>query len=153
MQALQIINIKEVNMKRWKKILLIICTLGLIGGGYGWYLYNKKPADVRTLKADFSMNAKDLLDAYNKDETAANAKYADKTIEVSGKIAEIKVEDSTCNVTLDTGDPLAAISCSFYNEEAATVKKAQVGQEVSIKGMCTGKLSDVVLNKCSITKP
>jgi hypothetical protein len=46
---------------------------------------------------------------------------------------------------------MAAITCSFYNEEMAAVKKLTTGAEVVIKGKCTGKLMDVVLNNCSIT--
>jgi len=141
-------------MKKWKKILLGILLVAIAAAGYGFYMYNKKPADVRTLTANYELTAAALLADFNKDETAANTKYLDKVIAVSGKVTEIKLEPATgqATVTLDSGDPMAAITCSFYNNETASVKNLKQGDAVVIKGKCTGKLMDVVLNKCSIEK-
>jgi len=141
-------------MKKWKKILLGILLVAIAAAGYGFYMYNKKPADVRTLTANYELTAAALLADFNKDETAANTKYLDKVIAVSGKVTEIKLEPATgqATVTLDSGDPMAAITCSFYNDETASVKNLKQGDAVVIKGKCTGKLMDVVLNKCSIEK-
>jgi len=55
-------------------------------------------------------------------------------------------------ISLDTGDPMAAVTCSFYNEETAAVKQINKGSRVHVKGICTGMLSDVILNKCSLVK-
>ena len=90
--------------------------------------------------------------AFNSDEAAANLKYLDKVIAVKGIIADIKIDSSTgqASVILDSGDPLSAVTCSFYNDEIGAVQKLSMGTEVVIKGKCTGKLMDVVLNNCSI---
>lgn len=139
-------------MKTWQKILVAVLLFASVAAGYGFYLYHKKPADVRTLPADYELAAADLMADFNKDESAANKKYLDKVIAVKGTIAEIKLEPATgqATVTLDTGDPMAAITCSFYTDEAAALKKISKGTTITIKGKCTGKLMDVVLNKCSI---
>jgi RecG-like helicase len=139
-------------MKTWKKMLAAVVLIALAAAAYGSYLYNKKPADVRKLPADYEMAAAALVSDFSKDEIAANHKYLDKVIAVKGKITEVKLDNATgqATVTLDTGDPLAAVTCSFYNEEASAVKKLQQGMEAVVKGKCTGKLMDVVLNKCSI---
>lgn len=139
-------------MKNWKKYVLALLVIVLAAASYGYYLYNKKPADVRLMEANYKLTATALLNEYNKDEAAANIKYLDKVIEVEGTVAEIKLdpENGQASVILDTGDPMAAITCSFYNEEAASVKKLTVRQVTTIKGKCTGKLMDVVLNRCSI---
>ncbi len=141
-------------MRKWKKILLGILLVAITAAGYGFYLYNKKPADVRTLTPNYELTAAALLADFNKDENAANTKYLDKIIAVSGKVTEIKLEPATgqATVILDSGDPMAAITCSFYNDETASVKNLKQGDAVVIKGKCTGKLMDVVLNKCSIEK-
>lgn len=141
-------------MKKWKKILLGLLLLAFAGAGYGFYLYNKKPADVRTLTANYQLTAEALLADFNKDETAANTKYLDKVIAVSGKVTEVKLEAASgqATVTLDSGDPMAAVTCSFYNDEIASVKQLKQGDNVVVKGKCTGKLMDVVLNKCSVEK-
>lgn len=139
-------------MKKWKKILAAIMLTGFAAVAYGFYLYYKMPADIRKQTADYVLPAATLLADFNKNEADANHKYLDKVLAVKGKISEIKIDQATSQstITLDAGDPLAAITCSFYNEEAASVKKLIEGTEVVIKGKCTGKLMDIVLNKCSI---
>jgi len=140
-------------MKKIKKILLVVLVLGMVGAGYGFYLYHKKPADVRTLSANFELTASKIVADFNGDETAANKKYLDKIISVKGIVTGNKIDTTgQATVFLDSGDPLAAVTCSFYEEEALSVKSLQKGTEVIIKGKCTGKLMDVVLNKCSIIK-
>ena len=73
-------------------------------------------------------------------------------IAVKGKVSDVKLEPSTgqATVILDSGDPLAAVTCSFYDDEAKMLKKIKQGEAITVKGKCTGKLMDVVLNKCSI---
>ena len=141
-------------MKTWKKILLILFITVMAAAGYGLYLYTKKPSDTRTASASFKLTAAELVADFNKDETAANLKYLDKVMHVKGKVAEIKLDVTTgqATVILDGGDPMAAVTCSFYNEEAGAVKALFQGTEVIIKGKCTGKLMDVVLNQCSIVQ-
>ena len=145
-------TIKNTDMKKWKKTVTIIVALIVLAAAYGAYLYNKKPADVRKLDAQVAISAPKLVEAFNKDETAANKLYLDKIIAVKGSISDIKTDSATkqSTVFLDSGDPLAAVNCSFYEEESAAVQALQKGQQVTIKGQCTGKLLDVVLNKCSI---
>ncbi len=140
------------NMPTWKKILIGFSLIAFLGAAGGYYLYNKKPADVRRLQPDLSVTANFLIVAFNSDEVAANLKYLDKVIAVKGIIADIKIDSSTgqASVILDSGDPLSAVTCSFYNDEIGAVQKLSKGTEVVIKGKCTGKLMDVVLNNCSI---
>ena len=140
------------NMPTWKKILIEFSLIAFLGAAGGYYLYNKKPADVRRLQPDLSVTANSLIVAFNSDEVAANLKYLDKVIAVKGIIADIKIDSSTgqASVILDSGDPLSAVTCSFYNDEIGAVQKLSMGTEVVIKGKCTGKLMDVVLNNCSI---
>jgi hypothetical protein len=140
------------NMPTWKKILIGFSLIAFLGAAGGYYLYNKKPADVRRLQPDLSVTANSLIVAFNSDEVAANLKYLDKVIAVKGIIADIKIDSSTgqASVILDSGDPLSAVTCSFYNDEIGAVQKLSMGTEVVIKGKCTGKLMDVVLNNCSI---
>ncbi len=140
-------------MKKWKKALAAVAILFFMAAGYGFYLYNKKPADTRKESAAFTIPAHDMVTEYNKDETAADKKYLDKVVAVTGTVTEVKVDPSgQATVFLDGNDPMTNITCSFYNDEAPTVKDLDKGATVTIKGNCTGKLMDIVLNKCSIIK-
>ena len=141
-------------MITWKKILIGVSLITFLGAAGGYYLYNKKPVDVRTLQPDLSVTANSLIVAFNSDEAAANVKYLDKVIAVKGIIADIKIDSSTgqASVILDSGDPMSAVTCSFYNDEIGVVQKLSKGTEVVIKGKCTVKLMDVVLINCSIVQ-
>jgi tRNA_anti-like len=140
-------------MTNWKKMILGFTLISMAGAGYGFYLYKKKPADIRKEAARFEISAAALVADFNADETIANQKYTDKVIAVKGKVAEVKIDSAgQATVFLDSGDPLAAVTCSFYREEAAAAGKLRQGTDIVIKGKCTGKLMDVVLNKCSINQ-
>jgi hypothetical protein len=140
-------------MKTWKKLLYAFLVLFFAAAGFGFYLYNKKPADVRKLSADYTFTAASLVADFNKDENTATKKYQEKVIAVTGKVTDIKIDvTGQATVFLDSGDPLSGITCSFYDEEAKSLRGLQKGATVTIKGNCTGKLMDIVLNKCSINK-
>lgn len=138
-------------MAVWKKTAITIVLLAVCALLYGIYLYTKKQADVRVQTPVAEMTAAALVGDFSADETAAGKKYIDQAIVVKGKIAEIKTDtNGEATVILESGDPLSSVTCSFYDDEMSSVQKLKVGQEVSIKGICTGKLADVILNKCSI---
>jgi tRNA_anti-like len=139
--------------KNIKKLSLLFILLLAVAGGVGYYLYNKPVAKTTELKADFTLSSTELYNAFDADEEAANKKFNDKVIVVSGKVSEVDLSDAQkIAVMLDTGSPMGYINCSFYNEEIARVRNVVKGSAVTIKGKCTGKLADVILNTCSLVK-
>ncbi len=120
--------------------------------GYGFYLFNKKPADVRVMSASYTLSADSLVNVYNQDEKAADKKFLNQVIEIKGTVSKVVLDSATkqATVMLSTNDPLSGVTCSFYDNEASQLKNIKSGAEISVKGVCTGKLMDVVLNKCSI---
>lgn len=139
-------------MKRWKKILLL-AMIAMAGILYGLYWYYKKPEDIRSAQPQLEITAARLIADFAADEAAATKKYVDKIILINGKVADIKLEQNgTATVFLDGDDPMAAVTCSFYNSEAGNLKTIKPGAIVKIKGVCTGRLIDVVFNKCSIVQ-
>lgn len=130
-----------------KRIVLFLLIVVAVGGAYGIYLFNKKPADTREEKADFEISSKELMKEFTANEENATKKYVDKVVLISGKVSEIDVSSST--LILDASDP-ASVTCSFYADEISHLKKIKKGDHVQIKGKCTGKLMDVVFNNCSL---
>lgn len=130
--------------------MLIVAVVILAGAGFGIYLYNMKPVDTREEVADFEVTAQALVSEFTSDESAATKKYADRIISVTGAVGDLTVNDSLATVFLSSGDPISSVQCSFYSDEITSVKGIQRGQSVRIKGKCTGKLMDVVLNNCSL---
>jgi hypothetical protein len=121
----------------------------MIAGLYGIYLYNKKPADTRDQNPDFELSSTQLVKDFSADEQAASQKYNDRILLINGKVSEINLNSTT--VILDAADPIAMVTCSFYADESAHLKNLKVGDELKIKGKCTGKLIDVILNNCRLS--
>ncbi len=134
-------------MKISGKIILIVVLAGLIIGAFVFYkIWNKPHRDVKDEMA-LSVTAQSILEAYITDEQKANSVYLDKAIEVKGEVGEItKTQQGKTVISLKTKDPMAGIRCTM--KEGVTAINA--GQNVTIKGICTGYLMDVTLVDCYI---
>lgn len=132
-----------------KKLLFFIGILLLVMAGRGYYLYNKPRTGVEDKQADVTIAAADLYNQYNSDETAANQKYLNKIISVSGIAGEVNKTDSTYTILLKGDADMGGISCNLFDAQTAAVAK---GKTVTIKGKCTGYLMDVALTDCVIEK-
>ena len=121
----------------------------LIGGGIAYYLYNKPHRDVAAEEAAFTVTADEIFDAFEADEQAANAKYLDKVVAVSGPLAEVTVNDAGQSVLTITAANamLGGISATMQDKEAP---KVNIGAPVTVKCRCTGYLMDVILINCTV---
>jgi hypothetical protein len=134
------------------KIALFVVFFLALGGIFtGLYLYNLKAKDLQKYKPDFVTSPTELQKAFEADEKAASAKYINKIIEVSGEIATVKKgEKNTMNVSLKTGSDLSSVICTFPVVPDTTKLKA--GNQVTVRGECSGYLMDVLLNNCVVVK-
>lgn len=133
-----------------KKALIILLALGVIGAGYGYYMYNKPVASLEKKKADVEVVASKLVEDYEADEKAANNIYLGKVVQVSGKVAGITEEGGRKKIQIETSNPISAVICELETGgETGTLK---AGDEVVVKGLCSGYLSDVILVQSSIVK-
>ncbi len=130
-----------------KKIIVVVLLLALIGVCTGIYLWNKPAKKVENAKG-IAISAADLSKEYATDEKAADTKYLNKAIEVSGTISEIdNNQDGGMMVILQTADPTTGIQCTM-REKGLTVTK---GQNIVIKGFCSGNgITGVSLTDCVI---
>ena len=134
-----------------KKIFLFIVVLAVAVGAYGYYLFNKPHQSVTDQSPAFTLQSQILVDSFEKDEQVANKLYLGKIIEVTGVVSEkSKDEKGKLSITLQ-GQDMSGIGCEF--EPAAQTKASTLteGQKVTIKGICTGILIDVVLVDCVVT--
>ncbi len=133
-----------------KKIFLLLLALGIIGAGIGYYLYNKPVASLENKKPDVEVDASQLVAAYEADEKTANEKYLGKVVQVSGKIADITMEEGKKKVFLETTNPMSMVI--FEMEDKSESGGLKTGDKVRMKGMCSGYLSDVILVQSSVVK-
>jgi tRNA_anti-like len=131
--------------------LIIIFILAVTGILTGLYFYNLKPKDLNNVKPDFTFTAEDFQKAFEEIEKAASAKYINKIIELKGEIVSFKQgENNSFNISLKTGNELSLIICTFPSIPDSTGLKA--GGKITIRGVCSGFLMDVLLNNCAIIK-
>lgn len=136
-------------MKR-KNIFYGILVLFLVGASIGYYLFQKKTPDASAYRTDEVVTATDLFAAYETDEPSANNKYLGKTLEVSGEIKSVEnnTETPTATIYLEAGGLLGGVACELAKDQLPTTLSS--GQTIAIKGICSGLLMDVVLNRCVI---
>ncbi len=133
-------------MKKYIKYVVILIVLGI---AFGFYLYNKPHKNIGRAKADFEMKASNLYQEFETDESAANEKFLDKVITVSGTIREVtKDEEGNTSLMLETESPLASVICQLDNLTDHDRTDFKAGEKVSFKGICTGLLMDVVMVRC-----
>ena len=114
-------------------------------------MYNLKPKDLQKVKPDLIMTAVDLQKAFEDNEDAANSKYVNKVIEVTGIIESIKPGDNkTLSISLKTGSPLSSVNCTF--QSTPDISKIKVSEQIILRGECSGFLMDVLLNKCVVVQ-
>jgi hypothetical protein len=124
-----------------KLFVFALPMIVIVIAAVGWYQFNKPQRDVAELSAQPVMAAS-LFRDYSANETAANKMYLNKALEVSGKVLEVKqTPQAQQQVILDSGDPIFGIACTL-SQPAPDLKP---GDEVTIKGICTGYLNDVIL--------
>lgn len=129
---------------------MFLLLLAILAAGIGFYKYNQPVASLENKKPDIEVTASKLISDYEADEKTANGIYLGKIVQVAGKVSAISVEEGKTKIQLETENPISMIICEFEDgHDAGTVK---VGDEVKIKGLCTGYLSDVIIVQASLAK-
>lgn len=135
-------------------VLIVLVLLALAGGGTMYYMYNKPHRDISNESAEFVINAQKLALEFATDETAANQKYLDKVLLVSGRLVE--KNHSETGFTFLFEDEFEGVSATFDSlfvaQNKAKLDAYSNGDQVQVKGKCDGllMLQGVILNKCVV---
>jgi tRNA_anti-like len=131
-----------------KKILIGVILVGLVTSAVIYVLYNKPHRDPATEKS-IPVSSIELFRSFEEDEVQANKLYLDKVLEISGKITEITAnQDLTPIIVLETENMVFGIRCTMNDSET----KVRVGESITVRGICTGYLSDVIITNAIIVK-
>ena len=115
------------------------------------FLENEKHADTLSTSADYTISAADLIKEFQASDSAANKKYREKILAVNGTISTLEnPNDSTANIKFSDSTGSYAIF-SFEGESVPEVKKLKAGDNVSLKGSCSGGMFSEILGIESIT--
>ncbi|HRI22490.1 MAG TPA: hypothetical protein PLA68_16125 [Panacibacter sp.] len=135
-------------MSTKKKILSGIAVVIFITAAYAYYVWNK-PARNVTEEKGIEITAVAIFDSFTTNENRANSLYLNKAIQVTGEVTEIKNNQAGETVIyLKSNDPVFGVNCTFKESPGALIK----GNTITFKGVCTGFLSDVIINQGIIIK-
>lgn len=142
-------------MSKKGTLLLIIAFIICSGGIIAYSVWNKPFSNP--LQGDaINVTAIKLFNDFNTDESAAQKKYVpekpgDKTLQVTGEISEIgKNQEGETYYNLKTTDEIFKVKCVMDKESDAGNFK--VGDNITLRGFCTGFNMDVIVNRCKIVK-
>ena len=114
-------------------------ALGLV---YGLYEFNRTGKDTAKQDAAFSLSAEKLSSDFEADESTANQQYLDKVLEVEGVLLGQENGDQVI-LTLK-GTDMVNIRVELSIDQTTDI---EAGNNIKIKGICTGLLLDVVLTE------
>jgi hypothetical protein len=132
-----------------KYILIAIIATAAIGAYIGKTMYDKPVGSTADVKTDLEIDAATLFAEFEQNEQSANDKYNDKTIAVKGIVQGITTEGEKTTIMLKGGD-MGGVSCEMQDKTG--VDKFNKGDAVTVKGFCTGYLTDVVLVRCVLAQ-
>jgi hypothetical protein len=142
-------------MKTWIKVLFALLLIGLITGALLYvFVYNKPHRDIAKAKPDLSVTAAELFDAFRADEVSAGARFNGKVVQIEGVVDDIDILDDLVIMIFVFDDGIfgqEGVRCNMLPDWGARALEFQVGDFITIKGLCTGYTSvDVILEKCSV---
>ncbi len=150
----------ERKMNLWlKRILLGGLFLLITGGIVIWFILNEKFTDTSKRNAAFTVNAMDLIKEFQKNDSLANKKYAERIITVNGRVSEMEPADTSINIKMIDTLTDAYIIFAFQQQHLKEAKQLKEGDSVSIKGSCSGGAHSEILEtefitfkRCAINK-
>ncbi len=114
------------------------------------YIMNETHTATENVKAEFTVNAPDLIKEFLANDTVTNKKYFDKTMVVNGNTSAINVlADSTSTIKFEdsTGSYIIFSLDKEYYKESKNIK---AGDIISLKGSCSGSDYSMILDSTSI---
>jgi hypothetical protein len=135
-------------------VALLALTLTLVG-----CQKTKPPAPAGPTAPAATVKAGDLLKEYGSNAVAADAKYKDKLLQVTGKAGQVQKLPvvGTAVMTVygeDSGDAgMSGVQAFMADSAKDDVAKIKEGDAITVQGTCdSGTMGQVKLSKCTIVK-
>jgi len=134
------------------RIFLWTLIFGIVVGVASvYYVFNMPRRNISREKAVYTLDAKQLISEFKKDENSATKKYLDKAITVKGEIKSIRTLDNH-GMVFSLEDEMEGVSCTIDSTDVAnnSSKIAQFikGSTGTFKGRCSGMLMDIQVINC-----
>ena len=132
-------------MSTKNKIIIAIALIAAIAFGVYYYVFVYSSQHRRQVQSEIgiAITSDSLVAKYQSDEKIANSLYLNKAVVVTGNLLSIdKNQEGKTTLVIGRTDSFSNVSVTMIST-AAIIQK--VGESITIKGLCTGALSDVVI--------
>lgn len=145
---------KKFYRKWWFWVLGIFVFFVIIGSGGNSSKTIRPAATAGTSQEEaLPVTASQLMRDYEANEIAADAKYKNKLVNVSGTIANIGKDIlDTPYVSLDADSLVFGIQCMFAKSDQESLVSLSNGVRVTLQGRVSGKLGNVLVKECLILR-
>lgn len=118
----------------------------VIAAAIATWMYLYKPNRSVTNEKGIEITAVQLVKEFQESEAGANAKYLDKAMQVTGTVSKVeKNQEGQTTVLISSEDAMTGVYCTL--KEASDIV---VGSVITIKGFCSGMLSDVRIREAVV---
>jgi hypothetical protein len=125
--------------RKRKGMLLILFLLAAIAAWVAYDQYMRTNKDLIEVKADIKISAIELIQEYEKDDSAADRKYLGKILEVTGIVKEVtKDENGFYTIALGQEESLSSVRCSMDSVHKTDAANVASGSSATIRGACIG---------------
>jgi len=136
-----------------KKLIIAVLLVGVLSFvGVYYFVFYRPTHHVRDIASEDAIvvSAKDIVKEFQTNESVANTKYLNKVAEISGEVVEAKKDQTgKPTVTLKSDDSFSNVFVTLRGDKQLEVKG---GATITVRGVVTGFLSDVVINDGIVVK-
>jgi hypothetical protein len=137
-------------MSTKNKIIIVIALITAIAFSAYYYIFIYSSNNHRQVQSEtaIAITSDSLVAKYQADEKLANSLYLNKALAVTGNLLSIdKNQEGKTTLVIGRSDSFSNVSVTLTNNAPITQK---VGTPITIKGLCTGALSDVVITDAAV---
>ena len=110
---------------------------------YYVFIYSKNHHRNIQTESAIQIQADSLSAQYQADEVKANAQYLNKAIIVTGNLVSIdKNQQGQTTCIIGNANAFSNVAVTLNNNAPIT---KEIGASITVKGVCTGALSDVII--------
>jgi ABC-type glycerol-3-phosphate transport system permease component len=132
-------------MSTKNKIIIVVAFIAAIAFSAYYYIFVYSSNNHRQVQSETGIviTSDSLVAKYQADEKLANSLYLNKAVVVTGVLLSIdKNQEGKTTLVIGRSESFSNVSVTMTSNTPITQK---VGESITIKGLCTGALSDVVI--------
>lgn len=137
-----------------KNVIFIGAAVVLVIVIAGLYFFNLGHSDLGKVEPDYKLTSTELYSEFSSNEASASETYIDKVVDVTGTVISTEtLKDNILNISLDSGNSFGSVICTFSGKPDEVLADIEIGDTLTIRGICSGMLMDVLMNNCVLLTP